>query len=70
MTTRKAKKQPITDIRAVQRYEIHRDENGLEGYVMAGWTLEYQRGTDQWHKVDITDVISEEEPKPTGEING
>lgn len=69
MTARKTKIPAITDIKAVQRWEIQRDENGLEGYVMAGWHLQIQRGTDEWEQVDVENIISQEPPKETVEQN-
>jgi hypothetical protein len=67
--TRKPKTPAITDIKAVQRWEIRKDENGLEGYIMAGWHLQIQRGTDEWEKVDVENVIAEESFLETKEQN-
>lgn len=61
MTARKPKIPAITDIKAVQRWEIQRDENGLEGYVMAGWRLHIQRGTDEWQEVAIENIVPEDQ---------
>lgn len=70
MTARKPKIPAITDIKAVQRWEIQRDENGLEGYVMAGWHLQIQRGTDEWEQVEVENIVSQNPAKGIGEQDG
>lgn len=57
MAARKPKIPSITDIRVLQQWRIQPDENGMEGYVCVGWELQIQRGTDEWEKLDIENVV-------------
>lgn len=57
MAPRKTKIPAITDMRVLQQWRIHPDENGQENYVMISWELQIQRGTDEWEKLDIENVI-------------
>lgn len=57
MAPRKTKTPSITDMRILQQWSIQTDENGMEGYVCIGWELQIQRGTDEWEKLDVENVI-------------
>ena len=57
MAARKPKIPSITDIRVLQQWRIQPDENGMEGYVCVGWELQIQRGTDEWEKLDVENVV-------------
>lgn len=57
MAPRKPKIPSITDIRVLQQWRIQPDENGMEGYVCVGWELQIQRGTDEWEKLDVENVV-------------
>ena len=60
MAPRKAKTPALTDIRVFQKWLIQKDENGLDNYVCVGWDLQVQRGTDEWEKLDIENVVLSE----------
>ena len=57
MATRKAKIPAVTDLRVVQHWQIQKDEQGNESYVNVGWELQLQRGTDEWEKLDVENVL-------------
>jgi len=57
MAPRKPKIPALTDIRVLQQWKIQPDENGHDAYVLAGWELQIQRGTDEWEKLDVENVV-------------
>ena len=57
MAPRKPKIPAITDIRVVQHWQIQRDQSGNEAYANVGWELQIQRGTDEWEKLDVENII-------------
>lgn len=57
MAARKPKIPSITDIRVLQQWHIQTDESGMDGYVCIGWELQIQRGTDEWEKLDVENVV-------------
>ena len=57
MASRKIKIPAITDIRVVQHWQIQPDQEGNESYINVGWELQIQRGTDEWEKLDVENVI-------------
>jgi hypothetical protein len=65
MAPRKPKVPALTDIRVVQQWHIKKDENGMDGYVLSGWEIQVQRGTDEWEKIDIENVVLPDDPKET-----
>jgi hypothetical protein len=70
--SRKPKVQSLTDLRIYQTWTIQPDENGLEQYVCSGWELQVQRGTDEWEKLDVVNVVVDptKPPIPEGNDNG
>ena len=65
MATRKSKVPSITDIKVVQHWQIQKDQEGNETYVNVGWELQMQRGTDEWEKLDVENLIVPE-AQPNG----
>lgn len=57
MAPRKQKTPAITDLKVVQHWQIQKDEGGNESYVNVGWELQLQRGTDEWEKLDVENII-------------
>ena len=57
MATRKSKTPSLTDIRVLQQWKIQTDETGMDQYVCVGWELQVQRGSDEWEKLDVENVI-------------
>jgi len=57
MASRKTKVPAITDIKVVQHWQIQKDEAGNESYVNVGWELQLQRGTDEWEKLEVDNII-------------
>ena len=68
MAPRKPKVPSITDMRVVQQWKIQPDENGQENYTLVGWEFQIQRGTDEWEKLDIENVIIPDAPQEA--VNG
>ena len=57
MAPRKSKTPSITDVRVFQQWRVQPDENGIESYVCVGWELQVQRGTNEWEKLDVENVV-------------
>lgn len=57
MAPRKQKIPSLTDMRIVNKWRIQADENGHEGYVLEGWEIQIQRGTDEWEQLDVENIV-------------
>lgn len=58
MATRKPKIQPLTDIRVVNIWRtMMDDDSGQPTQVLVGWELQVQRGTDEWEKLHVENVL-------------
>jgi hypothetical protein len=66
MAARKTKIPALTDIRVLQQWKIQPDQNGMDSYVLAGWELQVQRGTDEWEKLDVENVVIPDGPEVAG----
>lgn len=66
MAARKPKIPALTDIRVLQQWKIQPDQNGMESYVLSGWELQVQRGTDEWEKLDVENVVIPDGPEVAG----
>lgn len=60
MVSRKTKTPTITDMRIQQSWQIQTDESNHENYVCTGWEIQVQRGTDEWVKIDVDNIIINE----------
>lgn len=66
MAARKTKIPALTDIRVLQQWKIQPDQSGMDSYVLAGWELQVQRGTDEWEKLDVENVVIPDGPEVAG----
>lgn len=57
MTHRKPKIQPLTDIRVVNIWRTMVDDNGQPRQALVGWELQVQRGTEEWEKLNIENMM-------------
>lgn len=57
MAPRKPKVQPLTDIRVVNIWKTVADDNGQPAQALVGWELQVQRGTEEWEKLHVENVL-------------
>lgn len=57
MAPRKPKVQPLTDIRVVNIWRTVMDDSGQPTQELVGWELQVQRGTEEWEKLHVENVL-------------
>jgi len=57
MAPRKPKIQPLTDIRVVNIWRTVMDDSGQPIQELVGWELQVQRGTEEWEKLHVENVM-------------